>query len=222
MARTRDVARKSTGGVVKKSGKSSGAAGVKTVAELKVLAKERGIKLSSKDKKADIIEKIRAHAAEAPVSPEEKKTKPVAKKVAKKSKTAVKKTKAPAVKLRTSPKEKEEESPYVSPSSPKKSSPKKVSKKVASKKTLPKGVTIYLLFKTNEFGNSDDWAYELDYAFRGAYKRKEDALKSFVDTILELGDGTESEFFDASGEMLPSVEDTLEQYSWKLMEETLH
>lgn len=94
-------------------------------------------------------------------------------------------------------------------------------KKAKSKKS--KGTTIYLLFDTTQFGNSSDADYELDYAFSGAFRSKEAALKSFANILIkrELEDTNESTFFDESGSLLPNIESILEDYGWKLMEETL-
>lgn len=83
--------------------------------------------------------------------------------------------------------------------------------------------------KVDEFINSDDphkeaATFELDYAFRGAYKRKEEALESFANSVLEQeGVGVDvDDFFDPSGNILPDVnDDTLEKFEWKLIEAKL-
>lgn len=105
---------------------------------------------------------------------------------------------------------------------------KKVSPKAKkSKPKKSKETTIYLLFDTSQFGNSSDPAYELDYAFAGAFRTKEAAFKEFAGRLVETeAEGVEeSMFFDESGEILPEelsvMEERLEEFGWKLMEETL-
>ena len=105
---------------------------------------------------------------------------------------------------------------------------KKITKKTAKKKAVKKKVEkkvekknedkIYLLFKTSEFGNSDDAAYELDYAFRGAYRSKDAALKAAATSIVELGDALENEFFDSeTNELLDNVKSSLLKRGWKVL-----
>lgn len=100
----------------------------------------------------------------------------------------------------------------------------KTAQKQASKKTAKKKVEkkkedkLYLLFSTSEFGNSDDAAYELDYAFRGAYRSKETALKAAATSIVELDNELENEFFDSeTNELLDNVKDTLLERGWKIL-----
>ena len=96
-----------------------------------------------------------------------------------------------------------------------------VPKKVAKKKVVEKKKEkIYLLFQTSEFGNSDDYAYELDYAFKGAYHSKEAALKAAVSMIMEQEDeDLESEFFDTeTNELLGNVKDSLLERGWKILD----
>lgn len=95
-------------------------------------------------------------------------------------------------------------------------------KKSVSKKK--RGETIYLLFDVEAFGNSTDLAYELDYAYAGAYRNKRDAFLYFVTTLLEreIEGVDEKMFFDESGILLENVnESLLESYGWKLIESTI-
>ncbi len=98
--------------------------------------------------------------------------------------------------------------------SPKKAAKKSVKKKVEKKKEDK----IYFLFSTSEFGNSDDAAYELDYAFRGAYRSEEAALKAASTSIVELDNELENEFFDSETyNLVDNVKDLLLERGWKIL-----
>ena len=123
----------------------------------------------------------------------------------------------------------EDVSPIVEKEKISKSTAKQAAKKAANKKVenIPaarkesekKNDKIYLVFSTSEFGNSDDAAYELDYAFRGAYRSKEAALKAAATSIVELDNELEHEFFisDESDEVVGNVEDVLLERGWKIL-----
>lgn len=102
----------------------------------------------------------------------------------------------------------------------KKPAAKKTTKKAAAKKVPKKGAKVYMLFDASQFGNSDDAAYELDYAFRGLYLTKEAALKAFATTMVEIDNNLEEDFFDGDS-LAPNVKELLEKYNWKILSDEL-
>ena len=101
--------------------------------------------------------------------------------------------------------------------------PKQAPKKAMKKKFVEKNEEkIYLLFKISEFGNSDDYAYELDYAFRGAYHSVDAAMKAAAISIVEQEDDDELEnelFDEETGNLIvKNLEDNaLFERDWKIL-----
>lgn len=95
---------------------------------------------------------------------------------------------------------------------------KPVEKKLKKKEKKQK---VYVLFKASEFGNSDDYLYELNYAFRGTYSTKEKALQEFVDTVIGEDESFADEFFDHNDNLKKNVESKMEVHGWKLIESEL-
>jgi hypothetical protein len=79
------------------------------------------------------------------------------------------------------------------------------------------GEQIYLLFDTNQFGNSNDLVYELDYAFQGAYRSEKDALEYFANTMVEGNENLMNRFYDENDNLLHNVKNKLKMYGWKLI-----
>jgi hypothetical protein len=97
--------------------------------------------------------------------------------------------------------------------------PKKKTKKSVLKSEEQK---IYLLFNTSAFGNSDDYAYELDYAFRGAYRSEEQALAAAANTIIQEedeDDELENKLFDRETNfvIVDNARDISTEQGWKIL-----
>ena len=95
---------------------------------------------------------------------------------------------------------------------------KPVEKKLKVVPKKEKKQKVYVLFKASEFGNSDDYLYELDYAFRGTYSTKEKALQEFVDTVIGEDESFADDFFDDNDNLKKNVESKMEAHGWKLIE----
>lgn len=87
----------------------------------------------------------------------------------------------------------------------------------AKKKVLPPSrPIIYLLFNTNELGNSSDVVREMDYAFLGSYATKQDAVIAWANHMVEVDNDLESKYFSKNGKLIKTEED-LEKEGWKIL-----
>lgn len=97
--------------------------------------------------------------------------------------------------------------------------PKKASKLTTNNEGIVvpgKGDDYYMLFNANELKNSDDPAYELEYAFKGVYFSEEEAVEEWAIETVERENDLEREFFK-DGKVTKTVED-LEKAGWKILE----
>lgn len=95
---------------------------------------------------------------------------------------------------------------------PAKNNPKAKAK--IAKTKAPNAERMYALFDCNQFGNSTDAAYEMDYAFRGLYKSLENAINEFIAQKELSNDLQDLESRD--GEIVATLHD-VEEAGWKIM-----